>query len=223
MNFQFIKKMNVLLPLLIICIWAATASAQTAYVTDILRLALRTGPGAGYETLSIVQSGQRLEIITTDGDWAQVRLPDEKEGWVLQRYLVPNRTNSILLQSLEKKHTALSQQASTLMEENNRLKSENKTLQSELTQNKKSAEKATQAYEKLKNDSAQFLKLKTQYQRASSQLTQSTKLTTELQEKIDKLETRQTIRWFITGAAVLFIGLLIGLSMRRQRRRPSLL
>ena len=222
-NYQIFRNASLLLLLMTVCMWTTAAAAQTVYVTDILRLAMRTGPGTGYETVAVVQSGDRLETIATDGDWTQVRMPDGKEGWVLQRYLVPNRTSKILLESLEQKHAALSQQASTLMEENKTLKNENKTLQAELTQNKNRADKASQAYEDLKKEAAQYLKLKTQFQNTSAQLAKSSKATTELQEKLEKMETRQTIRWFITGAAVLLIGLLIGLSMRRQRRRPSLM
>ena len=217
------KKPSVFLLLMIICTWATAAAAEAAYVTDILRLALRTGPGAGYETVTVIQSGQSLEIIATDGDWAQVKLPDNKEGWVLRRYLVPNRTSNILLRSLEKKHAALSEQTASLLEENNDLKTNNKTLQTELEQNKKLADKASRDYESLKLEAAQYLKLKAQHQKTSSQLAKVSKQAAELREKVDKAKTRQTIRWFITGAGVLFVGILIGLSTRRQRRRPSLL
>jgi len=221
--FPIIKILSVFLLLLVICTWITAAAAQAAYVSDILRLALRTGPGAGYETVTVIQSGQSLEIIATQGDWAQVRLPDNKEGWVLQRYLVPNRTSNILLRALEQKHTALSEQTALLLEENKDLKNKNKTLQTELDQNEKRADKAAQDYETLKLEAAQYLKLKTQHQKTSSQLAKVSKQAAELQEKVDKAATRQTIRWFITGAGVLFVGILIGLSTRRQRRRPSLL
>lgn len=221
--FPIIKKLSVFLLLLIICTWTAAAAARAAYVSDILRLALRTGPGAGYETVTVIQSGQSLEIIATEGDWAQVKLPDNREGWVLQRYLVPNRTSNILLRALEQKHAALSEQTASLLEENKDLKNQNITLQTELDQIEKRADKVTQDYESFKQEAAQYLKLKTQHQKTASQLAKVSKQAAELQEKVDTAKTRQTIRWFITGAGVLFVGILIGLSTRRQRRRPSLL
>lgn len=213
----------VLLSLLIVCIGTSAQAQQRAYVTDILRLAVRSGPGAGFDSVSVIQSGQPLEIVRTQGDWANIRLPDGKEGWVLERYLVNDPPSSILLTSLQKKHETLSTQAAALREENKELKNENRSLQNQLNQIEEQADQTSESYEKLKREAADFLALKRQYQKASAELDEKTKLSAELQKKIEKMETSRAVRWFITGAGVLVAGLLIGLSMRRQRRRPSLL
>jgi hypothetical protein len=43
------------------------------------------------------------------------------------------------------------------------------------------------------------------------------------EDDLSKLEQRQIFRWIFTGAGILFVGFLLGISGKRQRRRPSLL
>ena len=61
----------------------STATAATMYVTDVLRLSLRSAPGVGNNTVAVVKSGQILEVLETQEQWSHVRLPDGREGWVL--------------------------------------------------------------------------------------------------------------------------------------------
>ena len=56
-----------------------------------------------------------------------------------------------------------------------------------------------------------------------AQLNAHTETVASLNAKVDKLESRQTVRWFLTGAGVLLLGFIIGFSTRRQRRKSSLL
>ena len=213
----------VILLLLVVAIGTVAEGQERAYVTDVLRLVMRSGPGGGFDTVAIIQSGQALEITGTQGEWAEIKLPDGKEGWVLERYLVSQPTSGILLDSLNRKNQALSEQAASLREENKQFKKEIATLTTKLTQAEKELEKTTKTYEALKRDSAGFINLKRQYQKTSTELKQKTKLADDMQNRIQKLETSRTIRWVITGAGILLVGLLLGLTMRRQRRRPSLL
>ena len=37
--------------------------AETRYVTDVLKLPLRTGPSTEYKILALVESGQQLEVV----------------------------------------------------------------------------------------------------------------------------------------------------------------
>ena len=61
-------------------LFAGTPAAGTMYVTDVLRLTVRSSPGAGGEIVGVIQSGQSLEVVSEVEKWAQVRLPDGREG-----------------------------------------------------------------------------------------------------------------------------------------------
>ena len=192
------------------------------YVSDILKLTLRTGPSIENKILAVIDSGQMMEIVEFGYDWSQVQLPNGKEGWVLSRYLTPNETNNIKLQRLETKHKNLMVQAAELLEENNRLQAENKKLSTEFEANQEQLVKARTDYETLKTEAAEFLTLKTRYKRAASQLAEQTAKAQKLEEQLSRLGMNTYIKWFLAGSGVLIVGFIIGFSSKRQRRRPAL-
>ena len=207
---------------LVLCLLSPAVYAETMYVSDILKLTLRTGPSTENKILAVIQSGQTMEVVEFGEEWSQVQLPNGREGWVLSRYLTPNETNNIKLDRLQAKHKNLMTQAATFLEENNRLKAENKKLGTEFKTNQKQAEKARSDYETLKTEAAEFLNLKSKYERAVSQLSKQTAKAEKFEEQLSKLEMSTYIKWFLAGSGVLIVGFLIGFSTKRQRRRPAL-
>ena len=199
-----------------------TALAETMYVSDVLKLTVREGKGTGEKIIAVVQSGQTVEVLQPEDEWALVRLDDGKEGWVLNRYLTGKITNNIKLQWLQKKHKTLTAQSATLLEEKEKLKEENKEFKTELDKVQKEAEELKMSYEALKTESVDYINLKSKYTKTASQLAEYTKKSELLEKELTKLEFKQTVRWLLTGAGVLLIGFLIGFSTKRQRRRPTL-
>ena len=221
MNFLF-KRFGFMGLLLVFCLFATAVYGETMYVSDVLKLTLRTGPSTENKILAVIQSGQTMEIIDFGEEWSQVQLPNGKEGWVLSRYLTANETNNIKFDRLQAKHKNLMNQAAALLEENNRLQAESKKFESAFQTNQKQAEKARLDYETLKKEAAEFLNLKSRYNRAMSQLTEQTAKAEKFEEQLSKLEMSTYIKWFLAGSGVLIIGFLIGFSTKRQRRRPAL-
>jgi len=203
--------------------FSATALAERMYVTDVIKLTLRSGPSTEYKILAVVESGQALEVVEPGEDWTLVRLANEKEGYVLTRYLIPEPTNSVRLEQLQTKHKALTEQAATLLDENTTLREENKQLKSTLESTEKSFKELDGDYKELKAGSAEFLTLKTKYKKVSEQLAEQTKKADKLDKELSKIELNQYIKWFLAGSGVLLVGFIVGFSAKRQRRRPSLL
>jgi SH3 domain protein len=193
------------------------------YVSDILKLTLRTGPSIENKIISVLESGQMMEVVEFGDEWSRVQLPNGKEGWVLSRYLTTNETNNIKLQRLETKHKNLMIQSAELLEENNRLKEENKKFSTQFKTNQKQLAKTQTDYEALKAEAAEFLTLKTNYERAASELAEQTAKAQKLEEQLSSLEMNTYIKWFLAGSGVLIVGFIIGFSTKRQRRRPALL
>jgi len=198
------------------------AYAETMYVSDVLKLTVREGKGTGEKIISVVQSGQRVDVLQIEDEWALVLFDDGKEGWVLSRFLTSKTTNNVKLKWLQKKHKTLTVQVATLLEENTKLKKENKEIDSSLKKADKSVEELNKAYNTLKTESADYIKLKSKFKKTASQLAEYTEKSELLEKELTKLEFRQTIRWLLTGAGVLLLGFLIGFSSRSQRRRPTL-
>jgi SH3 domain protein len=211
--------------LLSVCllVFSGNIYAETMYVTDVLRLSLRSGQSIQHKIIAVIESGRQVDVLESGVEWSLVRLPDEREGWVLTRYLTSDLTHNIRLARLETKHKNLTAQASALLEENAKLKQDNKRLDEQLAANQNTLIKTSSEFESLKADSAEFLNLKTKYDTAAAQLADKTKKLAKLEEQLSKIQLYHYIKWFLAGSGVLLVGFIIGFSAKRQRRRPSLL
>lgn len=73
------------------------AAAETAYVTDNLRLGLHRAEDTSDRPFRMLESGQEFEILTRDRLYANVRLPDGTEGWVKSAYLVDEKPAKLIV------------------------------------------------------------------------------------------------------------------------------
>lgn len=80
-----------MLRVLLLLSLAPTAWAQTAYVTDNLRLGLHHASDTSDRPFRMLESGQELEILSQERYYARVRLPDGTVGHVKSAYLVEEK------------------------------------------------------------------------------------------------------------------------------------
>jgi SH3 domain protein len=196
--------------------------AETQFVTDNVKLTVRTGPSVENKIIAVIETGTTVDVITPGENWSLVRIPDGKEGYVLSRYLVADPPSVIQLERLQSRHQELSAEADALREENRMLKTETEQLRSELTTLQQDLNRTDSEFEALKRESAGFLELKEKYDRAASELSQKTGRVEKLEKELGQLEISQYIRWFLAGSGVLLVGFILGFSVKRQRRRSSL-
>jgi SH3 domain protein len=83
------------------------AFADTAYVTDNLRLGLHQAPDTSDRAFRFLDSGQAMEILTRDRNYANVRLPDNVEGWVKTAYLVDEKPAKLIVAEITAERDAL--------------------------------------------------------------------------------------------------------------------
>lgn len=170
---------------------ATEAIAQNWFVNVEIKSALRTGPGLERKIIAFVATGdQAVEILEENEEWSHVRLASGKDGWMPKRYLTTQKPSNLLLEELQKRHAELETRATRLEEENRQLKSQNEQFSTSLSTK-------TNAMESLNRDFG------------------------ELKEESDakSFQMRKYLIFFFSGAAILFIGILLGLVMKRQRRK----
>jgi len=90
-----------------------TAFADTAYVTDNLRLGLHVTPDTSDRAFRYLDSGQAMEILTRDRNYANVRLPDNIEGWVKTAYLVDDKPAKLIVAEITAERDALTVELET--------------------------------------------------------------------------------------------------------------
>jgi len=160
------------------------AHSETAYITDDIRVMLRSDEGMDRRIIAMPKSGTQVEVLEKlENGWSKVRLPDEKEGWLLTRYLNPGPPREEVVAKLKSENEALRQQAKTLIEENARLKRERNDLREALSKQTKTVEAPRKSYETLKKGSSGLLSLKPAYEKAPEDLATKTKRQAKLEEK----------------------------------------
>ncbi|MBN1931111.1 MAG: TIGR04211 family SH3 domain-containing protein [Desulfobacterales bacterium] len=204
-------------------LFSINAQAETMYVNDILEITLRTGPGTDRKIIALLKSDQALEVLKHNKEWSQVRLPDGTEGWVVRRFLKSAPPNRLVMKNLKQENEELKAKAASLFEENDKHKAENLQLNSDLSKNKEALSRLNESYEQLKKESSEFLKLKADYKNSTEKLVEQTQKAEKFEKELMRIQLHQNIKWFLSGAGVLILGIIIGLSTKRQRRRTSLL
>ena len=77
--------------------------AETAYITDNLRLGLHEAPDTSDRAMQMLESGQELEILSRDRNYANVRLPNGVEGYVEATYLVDDKPAKLIVAETQNK------------------------------------------------------------------------------------------------------------------------
>lgn len=73
------------------------AAAETAYVTDNLRLGIHQAADTSDRAFRMLESGQALEILSRDRNYANVQLPDGVQGYVKAAYLVDDKPAKLIV------------------------------------------------------------------------------------------------------------------------------
>jgi SH3 domain protein len=205
--------------LLLACLAAAPALAQdTYYVTDQMRITVRSGPSLSNKVIAMIQTGDSMTLLGKERQgWALVRLPDSKEGWVLTRFLTRERPAKLRLAELDPANKDMAQRLEQLREDNQRLSRELSQTQAKLAD-------LNVRHDKLQADSADVLALKQRYEKLQNQFDQQNKELRELVVENKSMKFSNNLKWFLAGAGVLVLGWLMGLALHRRKKRwnPSI-
>jgi SH3 domain protein len=86
---------------------AASAGAETEYVTDILRLGIHEAADTSDRAFDSLVSGTPLEVLERSVNYARVRTPGGREGWVKAAYLVQEKPAQLRVAEVEAELAAL--------------------------------------------------------------------------------------------------------------------
>jgi SH3 domain protein len=201
-------------------VFPLTVTAATKYVTDHLVITLRTGQGNQFQIIKTLPSGTLLTVLeeTTTG-YTQVRTSDGTEGWVRTQYLSddPPAAEELAkaqdklaklqdkLSKAQQELSDLQKQKTQLDSEHNKLLSENKTTNAELA-------KLTQIAAHPKELESENIDLREKFATMSDQFNL-------IKQENQVLKDRSKRNWFLAGALVVIIGIVIGLIIPKLRFR----
>ncbi|SLM29345.1 conserved exported hypothetical protein [Desulfamplus magnetovallimortis] len=183
------------------------ASAEQYYVSELMKITMRTGPGVSHKVISMVSSGDILTMLEYSKEWSRVRAANGKEGWVLTRFITKNRPLALIVDELREKNQELSVMLDKM-----------KTDNLELSETREKLINLEKSYNILKEKSSTFLVMEQKYNEAARQLE-------EQKERVSTLESQlknEDMIWFISGAGVLLVGIILGVSAKKEKRNSLL-
>lgn len=224
-----------------ICLLAPYSLARTAYVSDMLILTFREGPGKNFSVVQTLKSNTPLTILGEDNGFYKVTLASGDEGWVDKQFVVFDMPKNKIIETLTQEKAILENKLTALTEAS-------ATAKEQVTDQETTAQVKFKALEKqLKTANVKNQRLSTQLketqndlgalEKASKDILGTMANNKDLAEKNIKLtqalsqlekETSHQfrtgmIKWFLAGVGVLLLGWILGQSVSSKRKRNSLL
>jgi SH3 domain protein len=84
-----------------LCGSATAVLAETAYVTDSLRLGIHAAEDTSDDAFENLVSGTAVEVLERKANYARVKLADGREGWVRAAFLVTGKPAQLRVAELE--------------------------------------------------------------------------------------------------------------------------
>ena len=198
---------------------ASTAYAAPAWVSDEFEITLRSGPSTSNAIQLMVGSGMQLEVLERDSDsgYSRVSTPGGTEGWVLTRYLMnePSAREQLLtltgqLTNANTLGTSLDSQLAAVRSEYNSATRQISTLQNE------KAELENDLAE-IRRTAANVLGINNQNKKLMDDLASAEIRADTLEQENRQLSSQSTRYWFLSGALVILVGVILGLWLPRVR------
>jgi SH3 domain protein len=201
----------------------STAMAETLYVSDRLEIQMRTGKGTQFRILRMLPSGTALEILEVDQEngYSRVRTPSGVEGWVLSRFLMQGRAARDRLADAEKKLARLELENRKLSASLEDLQKTKGSIDTEREQLVKENRKLSQELEEIRRAASSALAIDAENKQLKSRIVAYERQAQSLQQENEGLKDRTARDWFMVGAGVVILGMIIGLIIPRIRWRKK--
>jgi uncharacterized protein YgiM (DUF1202 family) len=115
-------------------LFSATTLAETAYISDTLRVGVRPAPDNQAAPIGVVKTGMRLELLETREGFVRIKTENEVEGWIRDSYVVKTPPAMIKLPKMQQRLGALESEFKNLEENNLVLQEANRVLNARIDQ-----------------------------------------------------------------------------------------
>ncbi|MDJ0709890.1 MAG: TIGR04211 family SH3 domain-containing protein [Woeseiaceae bacterium] len=197
----------------------ATASAEPAWVSDQFEITLRSGPSTSNAIQLMVDSGTRLEVLERDAEsgYTRVQTQGGTEGWVLTRYLMNEPSAREQLQTLTSQLTNANSRGTSLDSQLQAIRAEQNSANQQIATLEREKSAVEQELAEIKRTAANVLAINDQNKSLMDQLAAAQIRADTLEQENRELASQTTRYWFMAGALVLLIGIVLGIWLPRIR------
>lgn len=214
---------NAIIPIFLSLLVCGTALAETRYVSDNLEITMRSGKGTSYGITRMLRSGTPVEVLEEDKEagYTQVRVKGGKEGWVLSRFLMKGQAARDRLAAAEKSLAELELENRKMETSMAALTEEKAALQKELEGLEGQARNVSQELSEIKRTASSALAIDSENKDLKGRVVSLERQLQTLQQENEGLRDRTARDWFMVGAGVVLLGIIVGLIIPRIRWRKK--
>jgi len=213
--------MKKIMRIALVCALFATSAAVAApaWVSDQFEITLRSGPSTSNAIQLMVDSGLRLEVLERDAEsgYSRVRTPGGTEGWVLSRYLMSEPSAREQLEKLTSQLTSATSRGSSLDSQMKAVKSEYDSANRQIAKLEREKAAVEKELSAIRRTAANVLAINDQNKSLMDQLAAAQIRGDTLEQENRQLSGQSTRYWFMTGALVLLVGVVLGIWLPRVR------
>ena len=206
--------------LVLLLLWGPLAlHAEPAWVSDQFEVMLRTGPSTGNAIERMLRSGTALEVLERDSQsgYSRVQTAAGTEGWVLSRYLMNEPSAREQLQALTQRLTSANAEGSSLTSQLDAIKGEYDTATRQIAALERDKAQLENDLAEIRRTAANVLSINSQNKELRDSLAAAETSVGALEQQIRELSGQSTRYWFMTGAVVLLVGVVLGIWLPRIR------
>jgi len=195
------------------------AWAAPAWVTDQFEITLRSGPSTSNAIQLMVKSGAQLEVLERDAEkgYTRVRTAGGTEGWVVSRFLMSERSAREQLERLSSQLTDANSRGTSMGSQLTSIKDEYEAARARITTLESEKAALEQELGEIKRTAANVLAISDQNESLMEQLSAAQIHGDTLEQENRQLSGQTTRYWFMTGAVVLVVGIILGIWLPRIR------
>lgn len=201
------------------------AQAETRYVTDELKITLRSGESNNHRIIRMLPSGMPVQVLSSNAEsgYSRVRAGNT-EGYVLTRQLLREPAARDRLEALQKRVEALTAAPDKLRDQLTELTVKYDKLSADHAKLEQAKQAIEQEYATLQRTASSAVQIADERNALRKQVADLSRETADLKLRTNELENANLQEWFLAGGGVIIAGILIGLllpNLKLRRRRGS--
>lgn len=199
------------------------ALAATHYVSDSLEITMRSGMSTSHGIIRMLRSGTPVTVLETDNDsgYSRVRTRDGKTGWVLSRFLMKGQAARDKLAAAEKRLAEIEIENNKMTAAMETMKVKVSSIEKDRTNLDGVNRKVSQELAEIKRTASSALALDSENKELKSRVVALERKLQTLHQENEGLKDRTDRDWFMVGAGVVLLGIIVGLIIPRIRWRKK--
>lgn len=208
--------------LLLFSFYQKIGQTTTQYITDNLQVMMRNGQSNNHKILRMLPSGTPVEVLSENPKtgYSRIRALGE-EGWVSTRQLMNEPGALEQLNNLKERLNMLQNDPENTRNKLITLQTEHQALQRSCAQSNEAKQRLEQDLEAIRRASADAVHINSDRIELRKNVSTLTREREDLKQQLRDLNNQTSQRWFLLGAGVLTLGMLVGLILPHLRLQRS--